>query len=172
MLSNSDLIYLLDLSDLIHLIYLSDLINLSDTRYIWSDLSYLSIWSDVYIWSIYMIRSIWSDLSDMIHLVWSVQQALTNIRLSCCGGGSLIPVVKRHHHIETLEMLRELHAVGAVDLRRIDNFIYRATAGEISSCQVCSYVDPKRLDKGLRSVTCSFCFFRVLGIIRGLIYCL
>lgn len=64
------------------------------------------------------------------------QQALTNIRLSCCGGGSLIPVVKRHHHIETLEMLRELHAVGAVDVRRIDNFIYRATAGEISSCQV------------------------------------
>eukprot|EP00903_Cladosiphon_okamuranus_P012127 g11378.t1 len=64
-------------------------------------------------------------------------EALTNIRLSCCGGGTLIPVVKRHHHIETLDMLRDLHAVGAVDLRRIDNFINRATMGEVSSCQGC-----------------------------------
>ncbi|CAM9313431.1 unnamed protein product [Hapterophycus canaliculatus] len=63
-------------------------------------------------------------------------EALTNIRLSCCGGGTLIPVVKRHHHVETLDMLRDLHAVGAVDVRRIDNFIHRATMGEVSSCQV------------------------------------
>lgn len=45
-------------------------------------------------------------------------------------------MVKRHHHVETLDMLRDLHTVGAVDLRRVDNFINRATMGEVSSCQV------------------------------------
>lgn len=45
-------------------------------------------------------------------------------------------MVKRHHHVETLDMLRDLHAVGPVDVRRIDNFINRATMGEVSSCQV------------------------------------
>lgn len=66
-------------------------------------------------------------------------QALTNIRLSCCGGGTLIPVVTRQHHIETLDMLRDVHAVGPVDLRRVDNFINRAIMGEVSSCQVRSF---------------------------------
>ncbi|CAM9724626.1 unnamed protein product [Ectocarpus sp. 12 AP-2014] len=64
-------------------------------------------------------------------------EALTNIRLSCCGGGTLIPMVKGIHHVETLDMLRDLHNASAVDLRRIDNFITRATMGEVSSCQGC-----------------------------------
>lgn len=68
-----------------------------------------------------------------------LRQALTNIRLSCCGGGTLIPVVKRHHHVETIDMLRDLHAVGDIDLRRVDNFINRATTGEVSSCQVSTF---------------------------------
>lgn len=48
----------------------------------------------------------------------------------------MIPVVKRSHHLETLEMLRDIHAVGEIDVQRIDNFISRATTGEVSSCQV------------------------------------
>ncbi|CBJ30328.1 conserved unknown protein [Ectocarpus siliculosus] len=64
-------------------------------------------------------------------------EALTNIRLSCCGGGTLIPMVKGIHQVETLHMLRDLHDASAVDLRRIDNFITRATMGEVSSCQGC-----------------------------------
>ncbi|CAB1102276.1 unnamed protein product [Ectocarpus sp. CCAP 1310/34] len=64
-------------------------------------------------------------------------EALTNIRLSCCGGGTLIPMVKGIHQVETLDMLRDLHDASAVDLRRIDNFITRATMGEVSSCQIC-----------------------------------
>lgn len=45
-------------------------------------------------------------------------------------------MVKGIHQVETLHMLRDLHDASAVDLRRIDNFITRATMGEVSSCQV------------------------------------
>lgn len=45
-------------------------------------------------------------------------------------------MVKGIHHAETLEMLRDLHNASVVDLRRIDNFMTRATMGEVSSCQV------------------------------------
>ncbi|CAM9220404.1 unnamed protein product, partial [Choristocarpus tenellus] len=64
-------------------------------------------------------------------------EALTNIRLSCCGGGTLIPTVKEHHHQETIDMLRDTHHLNEVDQKRVNNFICRATTGEISSCQGC-----------------------------------
>ncbi|CAM9223719.1 unnamed protein product, partial [Discosporangium mesarthrocarpum] len=64
-------------------------------------------------------------------------EALTNIRLSCCGGGTLIPTVTHRHHEETMEMLRDVHFRSEVDQIRINNFILRATTGEVSSCQGC-----------------------------------
>jgi hypothetical protein len=64
-------------------------------------------------------------------------EALTNLRISCCGSLQILPSITNNHWSETLEMLRDEH--GADDTTRgvVNNFIWRCVNGELSGCQDC-----------------------------------
>ncbi|KAL9186138.1 hypothetical protein ACHAXT_005376 [Thalassiosira profunda] len=64
--------------------------------------------------------------------------ALTNLRTSCCGGLQILPIILgRRHWNETLQMLREVHKLEDVQVKVVNDFIYRATSAELSSCHQC-----------------------------------
>ena len=64
-------------------------------------------------------------------------EALTNLRISCCGSLQILPSITNVHWSETLEMLRDIHNVGDTTVNLVNNFIYRCTNGELSGCQKC-----------------------------------
>ena len=64
-------------------------------------------------------------------------EALTNLRVACCGGTQILPKILNKHWAETLEMCREIHNLDDVKVQVVNNFIYRAQSGELSSCHHC-----------------------------------
>ncbi len=81
--------------------------------------------------------SAWQDsLLNSVNIKYALQ-ALYNLRCACCGGGTMLPILKRQHELETLDYLRYLHGAQEIDLARIAGFMRRVTCGELSSCQSC-----------------------------------
>ena len=64
-------------------------------------------------------------------------EALINLRISCCGSYQILPSITNVHWSETLEMLRDIHKVDDTSVNLVNNFIYRCTNGELSGCQQC-----------------------------------
>ncbi len=64
-------------------------------------------------------------------------EALTNLRIACCGSYQILPSITNVHWSETLEMLRYIHKVDDTSVNLVNNFIYRCTNGELSGCQHC-----------------------------------
>ena len=67
------------------------------------------------------------------------QKALSNIRLSCCGGAGIIPLVNSKHYVETIELLEDHHKLSDVKVSVIKNYLSRAQSGGLSSCMVCGF---------------------------------
>jgi len=67
----------------------------------------------------------------------AAKEALTNLRIACCGGRHITPNILEHHWRETLEMCRDIHQLDEVKVKVVDNFIRRATSNELSSCNQC-----------------------------------
>eukprot|EP01084_Bolivina_argentea_P047718 87946_1 len=81
--------------------------------------------------------SAWQDsLLNSTNIKYALR-ALYNLRLACCGGGTMLPTLKRIHELETLDYLCYLHGAQEIDLARIAGFMRRVTSGELSSCQSC-----------------------------------
>ncbi|KAL7538788.1 hypothetical protein ACHAXR_010846 [Thalassiosira sp. AJA248-18] len=64
-------------------------------------------------------------------------EALTNLRIACCGGAQILPQILNKHWNETLEMCRDVHHLDDVCVQVVNNFIYRAQAAELSNCHKC-----------------------------------
>ena len=64
-------------------------------------------------------------------------EALTNLRVACCGGAQVLPQITTKHWAETLEMCRDMHNLDDVQVQVVNNFIYRAQTGELSGCHNC-----------------------------------
>jgi hypothetical protein len=64
-------------------------------------------------------------------------EALTNLRIACCGGAQILPSILTSHWNETLIMLREIHNLDEVKVQLVNNFISRAQSGELSGCHSC-----------------------------------
>ena len=65
------------------------------------------------------------------------RKALENIRLACCGGAHVLPRLEDQLWIETIQYLRVLHGLDDVKVAIVDNYLKRATTGELSSCMCC-----------------------------------
>jgi len=64
-------------------------------------------------------------------------EGLKNLRVACCGGTHITPIILPHHWSETLEMCRDIHQLDEVKIKVVNNFIFRATSNELSSCNQC-----------------------------------
>ena len=67
------------------------------------------------------------------------QQALSNIRLTCCGGTSVVPVLSQKNWDETIVYLRDLHHLDDVKITVIQNFLHRVVTEQLSSCMCCGF---------------------------------
>ncbi len=65
------------------------------------------------------------------------RKALDNIRLACCGGAHVLPRLEDRLWVETIQYLRMLHNLDDVKVAVVDNYLKRATTGELSSCMSC-----------------------------------
>lgn len=65
------------------------------------------------------------------------RKALENIRLACCGGAHMLPRLEDQLWVETIQYLRVLHGLDDVKITIVDNYLKRATTGELSSCMCC-----------------------------------
>jgi len=65
------------------------------------------------------------------------KEALTNLRISCCGSLQIHPSITNKNWSETLVMLRKVHKVDDMSVTLVNNFIYRCTNRELSGCQQC-----------------------------------
>ena len=65
------------------------------------------------------------------------RKALENIRLACCGGAHVLPRLEDQLWVETIQYLRVLHGLDDVKVAIVDNYLKRATVGELSSCMCC-----------------------------------
>jgi SNF2 family DNA or RNA helicase len=78
----------------------------------------------------------WQDsLLNASNTKWALQ-ALSNLRLACCGGGMMMPSLTDAHYAETVTMLRRFGAK-PIDVSRVQGFLHRACTGELSGCQSC-----------------------------------
>jgi len=64
-------------------------------------------------------------------------EGLKNLRVACCGGTHVTPIILPTHWNETLEMCREIHQLDDIKVKVVNNFIRRATSNELSSCNQC-----------------------------------
>ena len=64
-------------------------------------------------------------------------EALTNLRVSCCGGTQILPKILDKHWAETLDMCRSIHNLDDIKTQIVNNFIYRSQSGQLSSCHNC-----------------------------------
>jgi SNF2 family DNA or RNA helicase len=64
-------------------------------------------------------------------------EALNNLRISCCGSLQILPSITNKNWSETLEILREKHNVDDLSIQVVNNFIYRCINAELSGCQKC-----------------------------------
>lgn len=67
------------------------------------------------------------------------QQALSNIRLTCCGGTSVVPELSRTNWDETIAYLRNLHHLDDVKITVVENFLHRVVTEQLSSCMNCGF---------------------------------
>lgn len=65
------------------------------------------------------------------------RRALDNIRLACCGGAHVLPRLEDSLWVETIQYLRERHRLDDVKVTIVDNYLKRATTGDLSSCMSC-----------------------------------
>ncbi len=65
------------------------------------------------------------------------KRALSNIRLACSGGTSIVPTLTYENWQETLELMRDTHGADEVQMIRVENFLRRMTNEELSSCMCC-----------------------------------
>ena len=64
-------------------------------------------------------------------------RALENIRLACCGGTFVSSSLKHQFWMETIEFLKIKHNVDHIKRQVVENYLHRATSGELSSCMCC-----------------------------------
>ncbi|EJK74515.1 hypothetical protein THAOC_03799 [Thalassiosira oceanica] len=65
-------------------------------------------------------------------------QALTNLRISSCGGIRILPTITNVNWDETLSMLRERHGLNENRIAKANDFIHRASSGDLSVCRACA----------------------------------
>lgn len=64
-------------------------------------------------------------------------EALSNMRLVCSGISRMIPVVTAENRKDFVDMLREKHGCDDIKITLCENYLTRASAGELSSCMSC-----------------------------------
>eukprot|EP00957_Ditylum_brightwellii_P164711 12540775-Ditylum_brightwellii.AAC.1 len=65
------------------------------------------------------------------------QRALSNIRLSCSGGTSILPTLTEKFWEETIGFLKDIHNADDVKITVVNNFLHRVTTEQLSSCMCC-----------------------------------
>jgi len=65
------------------------------------------------------------------------RKALSNLRLSCCGGTRVVPTLDNAHWDETIRFLRYDHKLEQVRVQMVENYLGRAVSEQFSSCMRC-----------------------------------
>jgi SNF2 family DNA or RNA helicase len=82
------------------------------------------------------------------------QQALSNIRLACCGGTDVVPTLNEKHWNETIELMYNKHNHRDYKINHVQNFLKRMTSKELSICMCCGLALQSLL---LLPCACLFC---------------
>ena len=64
--------------------------------------------------------------------------ALQNLRIASCGGIRILPTITNVNWNETLSMLRERHGLSENRVAKANEFIHRASSGDLSVCRACA----------------------------------
>jgi len=65
---------------------------------------------------------------------------MRNLRLSCCGGGNLIPIIRETDRCETLEMLVSVenpNKCGEIERIEVEAYLGRVVGQQASVCSLC-----------------------------------
>lgn len=81
-------------------------------------------------------------------------QALSNIRLACCGGTDVVPILEEKLWNETIEMMYYKHNHRGYKIAHVQNFLQRMTSKELSVCMCCGILLQTLL---LLPCACMFC---------------
>eukprot|EP00557_Chaetoceros_sp_GSL56_P009171 CAMPEP_0176494518 /NCGR_PEP_ID=MMETSP0200_2-20121128/10149_1 /TAXON_ID=947934 /ORGANISM="Chaetoceros sp., Strain GSL56" /LENGTH=1522 /DNA_ID=CAMNT_0017892301 /DNA_START=84 /DNA_END=4652 /DNA_ORIENTATION=- len=65
------------------------------------------------------------------------RQALSNIRLACCGGTHIVPDLSYENKDETMNLMRTKHKADDLTMTLVDNFLERMKNEQLSSCMAC-----------------------------------
>ena len=86
-----------------------------------------------------MIAKVSGEQDSLLHRSQAkhARKALSNIRLSCCGGTRVIPVLESKSYDETMVLLKSVHNLPDVKVQVIKNYLRRACEEELSSCMLC-----------------------------------
>jgi len=84
-------------------------------------------------------------------------QALQNVRLSCCGGTNLLPTLSEQSLNETLDLLRRRHNVEDIKVEIVKRFLRTATNGGVTSCRLCGIQLQQLLILPCGDLLCSQC---------------
>jgi len=82
------------------------------------------------------------------------QQALSNIRLACCGGTDVVPTLDEKNWNETIELMYNKHNHRDYKINHVQNFLKRMTSKELSICMCCGLALQTLL---LLPCACLFC---------------
>uniref|UniRef100_A0A7S2KSK3 Uncharacterized protein n=1 Tax=Skeletonema marinoi TaxID=267567 RepID=A0A7S2KSK3_9STRA len=126
-----------DLVELPPPIYLTTSINLSQSEKKTYNTLVSSVRTNIITTSMEGKTSGWQDSLLNPRNSKYANEALINLRISCCGSYQILPSITNIHWSETLEMLRDIHKVNDTSINLVNNFIYRCTNGELSGCQQC-----------------------------------
>jgi len=126
-----------DLVELPPPIYLTTSINLSQSEKKTYNTLVSSVRTNIITTSMEGKTSGWQDSLLNPRNSKYANEALINLRISCCGSYQILPSITNIHWSETLEMLRDVHKVNDTSINLVNNFIYRCTNGELSGCQQC-----------------------------------
>lgn len=66
------------------------------------------------------------------------KKALSNIRLACSGGTSIVPTLTTQNWNETLRFMREIHNADKFRITLVENFLHRMTSEQKTACMCCA----------------------------------
>lgn len=65
------------------------------------------------------------------------RQALSNIRLACCGGTQIVPTLTEENWLATIKLMRCDHGSDDITITLVEIFLSRMTNEQLSSCMAC-----------------------------------